>query len=77
MAVTDPDDTALLSTTDLIDLVLCAAGEQPLLDGLALAGQAGVVHPRGKPLEIDHSVLQLEMFGELRLVRSILPRIQS
>jgi hypothetical protein len=35
-------------------VVLRAAGQEAVLDGLALAGQALVVHPPAEAVEVDH-----------------------
>src|SRR5438128_621436 len=50
----NPDDAAFVAAANVVDLVLGAAREEAVIDRLALAGQALVVHPCGKPVEIHH-----------------------
>jgi hypothetical protein len=50
----DPHGAAQLTPADLVDLVLRAAGKQPVREGLALPGQALVVQPPGEAPDVDH-----------------------
>src|SRR5439155_4150333 len=50
----DADGAAQLAAMDVVELVLRAAREQAVLDGLTLARWDVVVHPRRQPLEVDH-----------------------
>jgi hypothetical protein len=43
-----------VTAAELVDLVLRAPGYEAVLDRLALPGEAGLVHPPGEALDIDH-----------------------